>query len=872
MKSNFFLTKLMLLLCLLVGSVNGAWAADPTGTITFGTNNVKINAASVTVDDGLDNEWTITTVGTTSFTQQPTYSQVGSSNKPATSITFTTTLPAEKTITAFSAKFGGFNGTAGTVTLKVGDTSVGTGSLNAANDVTVSSTSSAKGTVLTVTVTGISKGVKCYYISYTYTDGPVKTKIATIADIDDTQLDFNATGTFTRPTITPATGATEGDDYEVEWSSADANMLTLDAKTGEYLVGDTKGTVEVTLTVEPYDDAVYEAASKTFTVTIVDPNAPGTENNPYTVAQARAAIDAGEGVTGVYAKGIVSEIVTAYNSQYGNISYNISADGLTTSDQLQAYRGKAQNGDNFTSADDIQVGDEVVVYGNLKKYNSTYEFEQDNQLVSFVRKVAKPNFTPEAGAVAAGTNVEIETVTEGAKIYYTTDGSEPTTSSSAYSDPITVNGAMTIKALAVKDGYPNSDVAIAVYTIAEPAATPTFSVAAGAYTSIQNVELATATDGATIYYTIDDSEPTTESAVYTTAIEVKESLTIKAIAAKDGMANSEVATAAYTINLPDYATLPFEFDGGKAAIDDVCGLTQVGLGSDYKSSPYLKFDHTNDYMILKIDETPGTLTFDIKGNGFSDGTFTVQTSADGETYTALKTYTDLGGTTQSETFDDLAATVRYIKWIYTTKIDGNVALGNIKLNKVNKVDVKLASSGYASFCSPLPLDLTPTENYAAWAVTATNNTEVTFTKIQGAVPAATPFILYGEGMGGQTITLPVATGATTAVAGNMLVGTLEETSVTTVNGEYTNFGLSNGEFVKLNNGTIPANKAYLPILTTNVPAAARLTIVFDEGMATGIANINRESTDNRYFNLNGQQVKTPQKGMYIVNGKKVIIK
>jgi len=108
--------------------------------------------------------------------------------------------------------------------------------------------------------------------------------------------------------------------------------------------------------------------------------------NIYTVAQARAAIDAGTGVTGVYATGIVSEIVTPYSSTYHNISYNISSDGLTTSDQLQAFRGKSYNGANFISEDDIQVGDIVIVYGDLTKYKETYEFEADNQLVSLVRK------------------------------------------------------------------------------------------------------------------------------------------------------------------------------------------------------------------------------------------------------------------------------------------------------------------------------------------------------------------------------------------------------------------------------------------------------------------------------------------------------
>ena len=142
--------------------------ASGSATINFGTNAVNINAASVTGDDDLGNTWTITTVGTTSYTANANYYQVGSSSKPATSITFTTTLPENVNITSFSAKFGGFSGTAGTVTLKVDDTSVGSGSLNASNDVTVKSTKEATGKTLTITVTGISKGVKVYYISYEY--------------------------------------------------------------------------------------------------------------------------------------------------------------------------------------------------------------------------------------------------------------------------------------------------------------------------------------------------------------------------------------------------------------------------------------------------------------------------------------------------------------------------------------------------------------------------------------------------------------------------------------------------------------------------------------------------------------------------------
>ena len=141
---------------------------ETTGSMTFGTDNVKINAASVTANDTQGNSWTITTEGTTSFTQNAEYSQVGSSKKPATSITFVGTLSESVNITSFSAKFGGFSGTAGTITLKVDGVAVGTGSLNASNDVIVESTPNVIGNELTIEVKGIAKGVKCYNLSYTY--------------------------------------------------------------------------------------------------------------------------------------------------------------------------------------------------------------------------------------------------------------------------------------------------------------------------------------------------------------------------------------------------------------------------------------------------------------------------------------------------------------------------------------------------------------------------------------------------------------------------------------------------------------------------------------------------------------------------------
>ncbi|MDY4781546.1 MAG: bacterial Ig-like domain-containing protein, partial [Sodaliphilus sp.] len=170
--------KIFTLLIVAILATATSWAAT-TGTIKFGTNDVKIDKASVTAADDQGNSWEITTVGTEYFGQQSQYTQVGSASAPATSITFTTKLSKEVKVSSLSAKFGGFKGTAGTIKLSVGSTEVGTGNLSATKDVTVTSTSGASGTQLTVTVTNIAKGVKCYNITYTYEDSPEPQKTPT---------------------------------------------------------------------------------------------------------------------------------------------------------------------------------------------------------------------------------------------------------------------------------------------------------------------------------------------------------------------------------------------------------------------------------------------------------------------------------------------------------------------------------------------------------------------------------------------------------------------------------------------------------------------------------------------------------------------
>lgn len=216
-------------------------------------------------------------------------------------------------------------------------------------------------------------------------------RIATTTFVEDIELDLTEVETLTQ--LTPVVKDAEDNIIDCTYEDfppkvsyeivSDDNYIigSIDNNSGEITLNEAVGTATLKASYNAYNVSnTYKPSECTFTITVIDTHAPGAVNNPYSVADAIDAIDAGTGVNGVYAKGIVSQAGTLTAS--GEISYYISEDGTTTADQLQAYKGKSFNGDNFTSDDDIQVGDEVVIYGDLTKYKTTYEFAAGNKLVA----------------------------------------------------------------------------------------------------------------------------------------------------------------------------------------------------------------------------------------------------------------------------------------------------------------------------------------------------------------------------------------------------------------------------------------------------------------------------------------------------------
>ena len=193
---------------------------------------------------------------------------------------------------------------------------------------------------------------------------------------------------------------------------------------------------------------------------------------------------------------------------------------------------------------------------------------------AFGTLVAMPVFSPKAGTYTAAQSVTITDPAAGAVIYYTIDGTTPTTASNLYSGPVIVASTQTLKAMAAAKGYGNSRVGSAAYTII--AATPVFSPKAGTYTAAQSVSMTDATAGSVIYYTTDGTTPTTASKLYSGPVTVASTQTLKAMAAAKGYRNSAVRSAAYAIVA---ATPVFSPKGGTFTTAQSVNITDLTAGA-----------------------------------------------------------------------------------------------------------------------------------------------------------------------------------------------------------------------------------------------------------------------------------------------------
>lgn len=261
--------------------------------------------------------------------------------------------------------------------------------------------------------------------------------------------------------------------------------------------------------------------------------------------------------------------------------------------------------------------------------------------------VAAPTFSPEAGTYASAQNVTITSLTSGARITYTTDGTNPIESSTLYESPVALAASATLKAKAFLEDYASSEVTSGAYYIGQETM-PVFSPGQGTYEGESEKEITlTGSSGSTIYYTTDGSEPTISSSSLPSPASITLALdsscpvkrhTVKAFSLQSGKAASQTTTETITLSVTT----------------EVSVIDGVNVGKHTSIALYL-----DDPRISYFDQTGG----DIKRAARSSGTWTsvevISGVGAGGGHTSLAV--DSSDVSHIAYYDEAAAECRYAK-------------------------------------------------------------------------------------------------------------------------------------------------------------------------------------------------------------------
>jgi sugar lactone lactonase YvrE len=198
-----------------------------------------------------------------------------------------------------------------------------------------------------------------------------------------------------------------------------------------------------------------------------------------------------------------------------------------------------------------------------------------------IPQAATPNVAPDFIPYNTPITVTMTDSTPGAVIYYTTNGTDPTTSSTKYSVPFVVSATTTIKAIAAAPGYGNSTVFWGEYIIPPPASEPAISPSTGIYSAAKTVTITDTTPGATICYTTNGTTPTPYSPRYSGSFTVSQSTFVQAIAVANGYSSSPVAGSSIVIGTSD---APAYSDGTLTTAGGVPGY----WGNSGNNGPFAK--------------------------------------------------------------------------------------------------------------------------------------------------------------------------------------------------------------------------------------------------------------------------------------------
>ena len=369
------------------------------------------------------------------------------------------------------------------------------------------------------------------------------------------------------------------------------------------------------------------------------------------------------------------------------------------------------------------------------------------------------------------------------------------------------------------------------------------------------VTITTSTGGATIYYSLDGSEPTTE---YTGEFTLSETTTVKAIAKKEGANDSPITEKTFTFK--NVMTLV------NATVADVIAAYESGD------------------EITKGATVVGYIVGTIDGSAISKAVFgtDVETKsnillADDPNETNIENCIPVNLPTGSvrDALNLVDNKENYKKKVVLTgSVEAYFTVAGLKNTSayefIPEYTLSVTAAGYATlfldFAAVIPA------NVEAYAVTKVNTGYVTLTKVEGVLPASTGVIVKAT-EGDYTFTYSTETPAT--VEGNLLVGTTVDEEIAEeayVLGNVDGVGLYKAEMaggVWKNN----ANKAYLPASAVPTSAQGAASFSFRFPGTTAIKNVEVENEVKVIYDLTGRKVETiSAPGIYIVNGKKVLVK
>jgi len=247
-------------------------------------------------------------------------------------------------------------------------------------------------------------------------------------------------------------------------------------------------------------------------------------------------------------------IYTFYTNSDDNSKLSVDNMLVVNNDNVQAPTERSgriglKAGFHAITVDFMEVGGGETLSASYKGPSISKRFLPANVLWhnQYVPKTAKVSISPDGSKFTQSVKVKMTCDTPGAQIYYTTNGSIPDKTSALYNQELTFSASTKVNAIAYSNALPESSVATADFMLSSGRVN--INPLGGLFTEIANVKLSTTTSGATIVYTLDGSNPTINSAVYTDNVKITANAMLKVMSFKADFAESDIDSAKFSIRV-----------------------------------------------------------------------------------------------------------------------------------------------------------------------------------------------------------------------------------------------------------------------------------------------------------------------------------